>query len=433
MRRLHTTLTRRSWLACAALPLALPRQAAGADLDKREWIAQFEKTLKENIVPFWYPKCLDHEAGGYIMSFGQKGELLGPARKMIVTQARMVWFFAAVARAGYSGPGWGRRELLEAAEHGYRFLLERMRDPKFDGYFWELDADGRKVTRPEKTVYGHSFVLYALAEYALATGRKDVLEQAVRLFRLLDEKTHDRVHGGYREAFQPDWTPVQGNGPMGPADLKLMNSHLHMLEAVTLFYQAAKLPEARERLLELMTIAGNTMVRKDVGACTDKYALDWTPRLEGNYNRVSYGHDLEAVWLLMEACDVAGVPNSLYMDLYRTLWDYSLKHGFDHKSGGFYDSGPLGKPADNFNKVWWVQAETLVSALRMHRATGDPLYRQAFEKLWGFIRDRQIDWQHGEWHDTILPDGRVRGNKAHAWKAAYHNGRAMLECIRLLK
>lgn len=433
MHGLHTALTRRSWLAWAAAPLALPRRSAGAALDKRELIAQFEKTLEENIVPFWYPKSLDYEAGGYIMNFGQQGELLGPARKMIVTQARMVWFFAAVARAGYSGPSWGRRELLEAAEHGYRFLLERMRDPKYDGYFWELDADGRKVTRPEKTVYGHSFVLYALAEYALAAGRKDVLEQAVRLFRLLDEKTHDRVHGGYREAFQADWTPVQGNGPMGPADLKLMNSHLHMLEAVTLFYQAAKLPEARERLLELMTIAGNTMVRKDVGACTDKYALDWTPRLEGNYNRVSYGHDLEAVWLLMEACDVAGVPNSLYMDLYGTLWNYSLKYGFDHESGGFYDSGPLGKPADNFNKVWWVQAETLVSALRMYRATGDPLYRQVFEKLWGFIRDRQIDWQHGEWHDTILPDGRVRGNKAHAWKAAYHNGRAMLECIRLLK
>jgi len=426
-------MARRGGMALALSSAFFRLSAKGAELDARDLIAQFEKTLKENIVAFWYPKSLDREAGGYTMNFGQQGEPLGPARKMIVTQARMVWFFAAVARAGYTGPGWGRKELLDAAEHGYRFLLERMRDPAHDGYYWEVDATGQKVTRPEKTVYGHSFVLYALAEYALATGRKDVLDQAARLFRLLEEKAHDRVHGGYREAFQPDWTPIQGNGPMGPADLKLMNSHLHMLEAVTLFYRASKLPEARERLLELMTIAGNTMVRKDVGACTDKYSLDWTPRLEGNYNRVSYGHDLEAVWLLMEGCDAAGVPNWLYMDLYRTLWSYSLRFGFDEQNGGFYDSGPLGKPADNLNKVWWVQAETLVSALRMYQATRDPVYRTAFEKLWSFLRERQIDWKYGEWHDTILPDGRVRGNKAHMWKAAYHNGRAMLECIRLLK
>jgi mannobiose 2-epimerase len=423
MRYEQTGLTRRRWLASAMLPVLQPRQAWGAEIDAPALISQFEKTLTENIVPFWYPRCLDREAGGYVLNFGPTGEALGPARKMIVTQARMVWFFAAVARAGYAGPGWGPRQLLEAAEHGYRFLLGRMRDPAHGGYFWEVDASGRKVTRPEKSVYGQAFVLYALAEYALATRRKDVLSEAVGLFELLERKAHDRVHGGYREAFQPDWTPLQGSGPMGPADLKLMNSHLHMLEAMTLFYQAGKLPQARERLLELMTIAGNTMVRKNVGACTDKYSLDWTPRLEGNYGRVSYGHDLEAVWLLMEACAVAGVPVSLYMDLCRTLWSYSLKYGFDEAHGGFYESGPIGQPADNRNKVWWVQAETLVSALRMYRATREPVYRAAFEKLWAFLRERQIDWEHGEWHDTILPDGRVRGNKAHTWKAAYHNGR----------
>jgi len=142
-------LASRGGMALTLLPAFPRRPPAGAELDARDLIAQFEKTLKENIVAFWYPKCLDREAGGYTISFGQQGEPLGPARKMIVTQARMVWFFAAVARAGFSGPRWGRKELLDAAEHGYRFLLERMRDPVRDGYYWEVDATEQKVTRPE--------------------------------------------------------------------------------------------------------------------------------------------------------------------------------------------------------------------------------------------------------------------------------------------
>ena len=115
-----------------------------------------------------------------------------------------------------------------------------------------------------------------------------------------------------------------------------MNTHLHLLEAMTTFYRASKLPLARERLLELIAIQSNAVVRKGLGACTDKYKRNWEPVLTGNYARVSYGHDLENIWLLNDACDAAGISNYPLLDLYRALFDYALKYGYDEDQGGFF-------------------------------------------------------------------------------------------------
>jgi mannobiose 2-epimerase len=398
----------------------------------RTYIPKFEKILKNNIVPFWYSKSLDHKNGGYIINFDINGQ---PKRsegtKMIVTQARTMWLFSRVARAGYGG-----QECLKAADIGYRFLKEKMWDAKNGGFYWEVDATGNKKLKPLKHLYGQSFALYALSEYYLASKKQDVLDFAIRFFNLLEAKSHDKIYGGYIEFFNEDWTPVpasqgsyMGTGP----HLKLMNTHLHLLEAMTTFYRASKLPLARERLLELINIESNTVVRKDIGACTDKYQRNWTPRLEGDLARVSYGHDIENIWLLMDACNAAKVSNHPFGDLYRTLFDYSLKYGYDEANGGFYDSGPFNRPADRRSKVWWVQSEAIVSALYMNRLTKDSKYLSVFEKTADFIEKNMVDWQNGEWHANITPKGQRQGDKANPWKAGYHNGRAMIECLEILK
>jgi mannobiose 2-epimerase len=342
-----------------------------------------------------------------------------------------MWLFARLARAGYGGV-----EYIEAAEHGYRFLKEKMWDAENGGFYWEVDAAGNEKLQPRKHLYGQSFALYAISEYYLATERQDVLDFAIHFFDLLEEKSHDKIYGGYIEFFNEDWTPA-GAGEtsyMGaPADLKLMNTHLHLLEAMTTFYRACKLPLARERLLELINIESNAVVRKDLGACTDKYDRDWTPRLEAAYARVSYGHDIENIWLLMDACDAAGISKYPFGDLYRTLFDYSLKYGYDQGAGGFYDSGLFNQPADSLTKVWWVEAEAVVSALYMHRLTGDPQYLDIFEQTYDYIEKHLVDWEHGEWHANVTTRGAVQGDKANTWKAGYHSGRSMIECLEILK
>ena len=413
-------------LICTELPAARDRTELANDA-----VPRLEKVLQENIASFWYNKSLDRANGGYTINFGPKGELKGPGTKMIVTQARTVWLFARLARADYGG-----NDYIEAAEHGYRFLKEKMWDAENGGFYWQVDATGNEKLRPRKHLYGQSFALYAISEYYLATERQDVLDFAIRFFELLEEKTHDKMYGGYIEFFDEEWTPVPAgeNSYMGaPADMKLMNTHLHLLEAMTTFYRASKLPLARERLLELINIESNAVVRKDLGACTDKYDRDWTTRLDAGYARVSYGHDIENIWLLMEACNAAGISNYPFADLYRTLFDYSYKYGYDQGAGGFYDSGLFNQPADRLTKVWWVQAEAVVSALYMNRLTDDPLYLDVFEQTYDYIENHMVDWQYGEWHANVTTRGAAGGDKAGTWKAGYHNGRAMIECLEILK
>jgi mannose/cellobiose epimerase-like protein (N-acyl-D-glucosamine 2-epimerase family) len=411
---------------------------SGLHAETNEWKAlsseftpRLEKILYENIFQYWYPASLDTANGGYIIQSDPQGRLVPGGTKMIVTQSRMVWMFARLARTGYR-----KQENLKAAEHGYRFLKEKMWDSVNGGFYWEVDSTGDKQTAPYKHLYGQSFALYGIAEYALASESEEVLKFANDFFMLLEAKAHDSRYGGYTEFFSPDWKsdPVSVRSYMGnPPGVKLMNTHLHLMEAITTFYRASQLPLARERLLELINVESNAVVRKHLPACTDRYKRDWTPILEGPAARVSYGHDVENIWLLMEACDAAGISNFPFQDLYRRLFAYSYRYGYDSENGGFYDSGAFAQPADRRAKIWWVQAEALVSALRMYEMTNDPLYLEVFRKTLGFVERQLVDWEGGEWHSTITEDGRVQGARANSWKAGYHNGRAMIECLELLE
>lgn len=412
----------------ALLLLAFSLQAAAP----ADYIPEFERTLNDNILKFWYPRSIDTKNGGYKIRFGPAGEDLGDGPKMLVTQARTVWLFSRAARAGYGD----RKQFLAAADHGYKFLRAKMWDAKHGGFAWEVDATGNTRTKPLKHMYGQSFALYALAEYAMASGRKDVLDFTNSFFRLLEAKAHDRQYGGYLEFFNEDWTPAAPTEPSymaGNSSVKLMNTHLHLMEALTTYYRASKLPLARERLLELMAIESHAVVRKGIVACTDQYQRDWTPILDGIGARVSYGHDLENIWLLVDAAEAAGVPIAPYMELFRENFAYSMKYGWDAVNGGFYYYGWFRQPAENRVKSWWVQAEAMVSALMMYRLTGDPQYWNVFEKTWVFIRDHQIDWKTGEWWQSVDDSLKPSGDKASGWKGGYHNGRAMIEGIAILR
>jgi mannobiose 2-epimerase len=191
---------------------------------------RLETNLTQNIVPFWFPNTIDRTNGGYILNHDLEGRPKGPGTKMIVTQARMVWFYSRLARAGYGG-----REYLDAAASGYRFLKEKMWDPRYGGFYWQVDVTGEQKLWRKKHLYGQSFALYALSEYYLATGDKEALDLATRLFNLLEEKAHDKTYGGYLESFNEDWTPAPPDemSYMGRSDFKLMNTHLHLLESMT--------------------------------------------------------------------------------------------------------------------------------------------------------------------------------------------------------
>jgi mannobiose 2-epimerase len=396
-------------------------------------LPELERALRENVLDFWLSRCLDHAHGGYLVNFDRQGRPTGRTSKGIVPQCRMLWLFARAFRKGHGGA-----ELLEAAALGFRFVAEKMWDARSGGFVWEVDARGDTIVRGKKHLVGQTYPLYAFAEYALASRRPDVLELATRLFDVIDARMRDARFGGYLEFFDRDWTPApsQEIGYLSaPARVKLMNSHLHVAEALAVFHDAGpdRRPLVDQRLRELIRIQSETVFRKEFGVCTDRWERDWTPCAGRAARRVSYGHNLENVSVTSEACAVVGLDDSSLLPVYTSMFAYSLKYGFDAQRGAFLESGPLGRPADWRNAIWWVQAEALWCAMRMFQLARDVEYLKIFNRVWEFVRWAQIDWMHGEWHERVRPSGRVTGDKAHIWKCGYHNGRALIECIEGLR
>jgi cellobiose epimerase len=389
-----------------------------------------ERILNNNIIPFWHPQVIDLIEGGYRLNHDFQGNWKGRSNKYLVSQARTVWFFSRVSQTEY-----GSIEHLNTALHGYEFLCDRMWDKQFGGFYWEVDSSGNMANKSNKQSYGQAFGLYALSEYAIASRDSRAIAFARELFRHLESHAHDVRYGGYQEFFLRDWNPVPPNIKSyidSVSTIKLMNTHLHLLEAIMTYYAVTKDQIAWERLIELILILSNAVVRKTIGTCSDKYQLDWTPLDGTDYNYTSYGHDVENIWLLIEACNIARIPHGPLLDLYRTLFNYSKQHGFDKKEGGFYYLGPSNESATRREKIWWVQAEGLVSALQMYLLTKEEFYFNCFSKTLDWIVKYQVDWEEGEWFAQVDHDGKPSGDKAGEWKTPYHNGRSIIKCLEII-
>lgn len=385
------------------------------------------ENLLEAMLRFWDQSLLDDEVGGYALGHDVSGRPTGGDSRHLVSQARTAWFFARVARSPYGDEGH-----LRLCEHGIRFVTDRMWDPQHGGFYWEVGPDGPRDDR--KHLYGQAFAILALSEAGVAAREPTTVALAGELARLVDSRAHDDAYGGYVESLAADWSPEPGGGMSAlgqPTDAKTANTHLHLMEALTsLAHADPEAPVPRTRLPELVLAMSDLAIDRATPTYVHTHARDWSP-LEPE-RRSSYGHDLEGVTLLMSACDAAGLPERMLTPLYTGLWDHALAHGFDRDRGGFYTSGPPGRAAERRDKVWWTQAEALLSALHMWRLTGDERYRQAFELTLGWIAEVQADLGRGDWHATIDRNGAASGDKSGAWKDPYHQGRAVLDCLELL-
>lgn len=401
---------------------AVPTDDAVADRCRR--------MLESSVFDFYFPGCIDQHQGGYLESLDDNGNFIG-TDKFLTLQARQLWFFSACAVQGIH-----RDESLAAAKTGYAFLQNHFRDPDNGGYFVSTTREGAPVDR-RKHVYPLSFVIYGFVEYHRATGLQAPLDEALKLFEELDLHCHDAINGGYGEMFSVDWkliTDTSQWGVVGAVGTKTYNSHLHLLESFTQLYHETKDTRVKERLSELILI--NTVtVRHPLHRCN----IDaWTPKwqmIETEANlRASFGHDVECAWLVLEANAAVGRQAGVLRNWAIEICDHAIENGWDQKHHGFYYSAPLGMPSDDRKKEWWPQAEAMVAMLTMFRLTGNEKYRKLFQQTLDFVEQHQVS-EAGGWWAVVAEDGSVGPVKMRAskWKGAYHDGRSLLMCEKLLR
>jgi mannobiose 2-epimerase len=292
-----------------------------------------------------------------------------------------------------------------------------------------LESDGRPADTRKK-VYGQAFLVYALTEYAAATGTESALDMAWRLWKLVDEKAHDDLHLGYDESFERDWTLTE-DSRLSDVDLderKSMNAHLHILEALTTLYRSRPEDLVRERLEECLEVFEDQIADPDTSHLRLFFDEAWNNRSD----RVSFGHDIEACWLLCEAAEALEGSASRVGALTVDIAEAVLAEGVDPDGGLMYEADPTG--VIDTDKHWWVQAEAAVGFLNSFELTRDERFLTASRRAFDFAQGRIVDPQHGGWHWLVSRDGvpDLQKPKISAWKCPYHNARMCLELIRRL-
>ena len=378
--------------------------------------------LVSAIIPFW-KSLRDDEFGGYYGYMDYDLKLNKKAEKGCILNSRITWFFSN-AYTLLKDPS-----LLDEADHGYEFLKNHCIDSENGGIFWSMNYDGTPLDTTKHT-YNQAFCIYALSSYYEASGKREALDLAFQLFHMIEEKCTDDQ--GYLEAFTRDFKPesnekLSENGVLAE---KTMNTLLHVLEAYTELYRLSKDKEVEERLKWIM----DTFAEKVYNSELERQEVFF----DKNYNSIidlhSYGHDIETAWLMDRTVDVLG--DETYRQKMTPITKALTKKIYEVAFDGHSLSNECDKGVVDTNRVWWVQAETVVGFLNGYEKDPSKVeYKEAAEAEWQFIKDHVIDPRNGsEWFWLVRQDGSpVEGEPiVEPWKCPYHNGRMCMEVIRRL-
>ncbi|MHC4557325.1 MAG: AGE family epimerase/isomerase [Planctomycetota bacterium] len=381
--------------------------------------------LENNLIPFWLERVVDPEHGGFIGQMSNDGRIDPTAPKGLILNTRLLWTFSALYRFNKD------TRCRDMARRAYDYLETYFWDHPLGGAFWQVDFQ-RQLLDDKKKIYGQAFYIYALAEFYQAFENTTALERATEMFNLIETHSRDKTYRGYVEVCNQDWS-VAEDFRLSDKDMnekKSMNNHLHLLEAYTNLYRIWPDTRLRERLIGLVNIFDQRIADPATGHLRLFFDESWQPK-STNY---TFGHDIEASWLLCEATEVLSDPNvtTQARNLALRLAQITLAEGLDSDGGLCYE-GQDGQVTDP-NREWWPQAESIVGFLNAYELSGDRSFLEAAQKGWGFIEKYFVDTEHGDWFWRINPNGRPDPDepKVSQWKGPYHNVRACLEIIRKL-
>lgn len=396
---------------------------------------EFESEL-HSILEYWMKYAPDEQIGGFHGAVNLANLPVTDTPRSCVLNARILWTFSAAAR-DFEG-----RKYEHMAHRAYRILMDSFRDPDCQGFYMDLDSNNQPLNT-DKHTYVQAFVLYALSKYYELTQLDEVLLEIKSFFTFLDSKARDNAGLGYLEGFSREWVLVNHNRLADDNDPKSMNTHLHLLEAYAAVYKVWPDHKVKKRLADLIDLFQDNIIRRDshLGIFFDQDFNETTK----SKAICSFGHDIEASWLIGEALlSLGDWERKDFMEpVLIQMAKNTYREGMDQDGGLFLESTRFGSHVRT-NKHWWLQAEMLVGEMNSFMETGSIQYWNLVKRTWRFIDRYVIDHKGGEWFPKVNRIGKpyriepeddpspyYRNDwKIDPWKCPYHNGRAMMELIQ---
>jgi cellobiose epimerase len=379
--------------------------------------------LYDHILPFWINHVIDTQGDGFYGRIAGDNVVVSDAPRSAILYTRILWTFSAVYRLLKD------KIYLEVADRAYRYIEQHFWDWDYGGVYWMLGSTGGP-SDTKKHTYAEAFAIYGLSEYYRATSHQTALKKAVEMYNLLEHYSlHDKTKG-YYEAFTRDWTPLSDVrlSEKDVAEHHSMNTHLHLLEAYANLFKVWPNDTLRKSLTSLIELFLGPLFNRTSGHYYTFLDENWCPRSE----IYSFGHDIEASWLIYDAARVLRDDTLIRKtrDAMFSIAEVTLHEGLDREFGGLFYSGVGGTLLDT-DKHWWVQAEAIVGFVNAYYESPTDEFLDAAYRIWDFTRKYIIDRENGEWFFRVNRKGipYTDEDKVGPWKCPYHNVRACLEIL----
>jgi cellobiose epimerase len=376
----------------------------------------------ERILAFWAENTLDHRHGGFVGQIDGAGNAIPEAPKGSILNARILWTFSAAYRHTH------KKEHLEIATRAFDYLQTHFLDSAHGGVFWMMDAQGHPLNT-RKQIYAQAFALYGFSEYYRATQHPAALERSKELFTWIEAHSFDPEHGGYLEAFSREGHLLEDLrlSPKDRNDPKTMNTHLHVLEAYANLYRVWPDQLLGQRMFGLLEVFLQHIINSATGHLNLFFTQNWT----STARLVSYGHDIEASWLLQEAAEVLGDQALITQVKEAALTLAQVTAEVLLSDGSLYHELNVDQNHYDTHREWWVSAEAMVGFFNAYGLTQKEEFLLQSWNSWQFAQAHLLDHKNGEWfwgvhHDYTL---MAHEDKVGFWKCPYHNARACLEII----
>jgi mannobiose 2-epimerase len=390
---------------------------------------QYKKEVENelhSILSYWMNNTIDEINGGFFGKVDNQNDIYTTAPKGSVLNARILWTFSAAYNFTKE------EKYLSIASRAFEYMRDHFIDAIYKGVYWTVDFEGN-ILDSKKQVYSLAFCIYGLSEYYAATREKKVLHITQQLYNAIEEHSYDAKHKGYYEAFARNWDEAHDLrlSAKDANEKKTMNTHLHIIESYANLYKVHPSEELKNRIVELLELF-------------DMHFIDYkTFHLRLFFNEVwkekpdviSYGHDIEAAWLLLHCAQT--IQDAEWIRKYRS---HAIKiadaaaEGLDADGGLWCEYKPLQKVFIK-EKHWWPQAEAMVGFFNAYQISDNEKYLQHSLNSWQFIKQYMIDKKNGEWFWGIKEDHAIMQgeDKVGLWKCPYHNARACLEIIKRIE
>ncbi len=372
-----------------------------------------------NILTYWTNNTIDQNYGGFVGKITNDNKIVDKANKGIILNTRILWSFSAASNYLNS------KSYQSICERSFQYLKDYFKDNEYGGFYWELDYKGQPINK-RKQVYAQAFGIYALSEYYKFSKDEEAKTLAIQLFELLEKHAKDTKKLGYIEALNQDWSPID-DMRLSEKDMnaaKTMNTHLHVLEAYTTLLEIY--PD--ESLKKSLTMLVELFLTKFLNS-NNHYHLFFDEDWKLLSNSVSYGHDIETIWLVIEASKTLK-DNDLLQQAYTTATRVAntfINEAID-TDGAVINEKNLTTNHTDTDRHWWPQVEALVGLKYAQQIKNDSNYIDTALKIWEFTKTHLIDTVNGEWFFRVDKNGNVyhKEDKVSMWKAPYHTSRACI-------